>query len=59
MSDQTYYEGNPDDWGNYQYVTLADIVESFIMSQVDGSYVLNVPRHQVLFQTQNISKLFK
>ena len=52
MSDLSYYEGNPDQWGNYQYATLSDIVESFIMSQVDGSYVLNVPRHQVLFQAR-------
>lgn len=52
MPDIDYYEGDESQWGNYQYITLETIVNNFIMSQVDGSPVLNIPRYKVLYQAR-------
>lgn len=53
-----YYinDGNvPSDlnWGSYQYVTLADIVNNFMMIHVGNHSLLNhVPRHKVIFHAK-------
>lgn len=52
MPDIDYYQGDPANFGNYQYISLEDIVNNFIMSQVDGSPVSNVPRYKVLYQAR-------
>lgn len=52
MPDINYYEGDPSNFGNYQYITLENIVNNFIMSQVEGSPVSNVPRYKILYQAR-------
>lgn len=46
-----YYE-NPELHGNYQYVTLEDIVNNFIMSGDEDDYTSNVDPHKVMFQSR-------
>lgn len=46
-----YYE-NPDLHGNYQYVTLEDMVNNFVMSSDEDDYTANVDKYKVLFQTR-------
>lgn len=44
-----YYQ-NEDLWGNYQYVTLNQMVDNFIMNYIgDDKLLSNVKRHNVLF----------
>lgn len=38
--------------GNYQYVTLEDIINNFIMSGQDDDYTANVDRYKILFQAR-------
>lgn len=52
MADINYYEGDESQWGNYQYITLENIVNNFIMSQPESSNVLNTPRYKVLYQAR-------
>ena len=46
------YYTNEDLHGNYQYVTLEDIVNNFIMSGQDDDYTVNVDRYKILFQAR-------
>ena len=46
-----YYE-NQDLHGSYQYITLEDIVNNYMMSTDDDDFASNVPRHKVLFQAR-------
>lgn len=46
-----YYEDEKN-WGDYQYISLEEIVNNFMMSQVSGSHTSLIPRHQVLYQAQ-------
>ena len=52
MPDIDYYEGSPDNFGQYQYMTLANLVANFIAMQTEGSPVLNIPRYKVLLQAR-------
>ena len=38
--------------GNYQYVTLEDIINNYIMSGQDDDYTSNVDRYKILFQAR-------
>jgi len=38
--------------GNYQFITLEDVVNNYIMSGQDDDFTSNVSRHQVLFQAR-------
>jgi hypothetical protein len=46
------YYTNEELHGNYQYVTLEDIVNNFIMSGQDDDYTSNVDRYKVLYQAR-------
>ena len=46
-----YYEDN-DLHGNYQFITLEDIVNNYIMSGQDDDFTSNVDRCKVLFQAR-------
>lgn len=46
------YYSSPDLYGNYQYVTLEDIINNFMMSGDDDDYTSNVDRYKVLFQAR-------
>jgi hypothetical protein len=52
MSSQTYYN-DPALWGKDQYVTLADVVNNFMLMYVGNDKLLdNVPRYNVLFHAK-------
>ena len=44
------YYNNPDEHGNYQYVTLEQIINDFMMSRDVDDYTAMVPRYKVLFK---------
>tara|TARA_R110000851_G_scaffold185529_2_gene334820 strand:+ start:2134 stop:3018 length:885 start_codon:yes stop_codon:yes gene_type:complete len=46
------YYSNEDLHGNYQYVTLEDMVNNFMMSGDEDDYTSHVDRYKVLFQTR-------
>jgi hypothetical protein len=46
------YYTNEDLHGNYQYVTLEDIVNNFIMSGQDDDFTATVDRYKVLYQAR-------
>ena len=50
-----YYD-DQDLHGNYQDVTLEDIVNNYIMSGQDDDFTSNVPRHLVLYQARRAFK---
>jgi hypothetical protein len=49
MTSQEYYD-SPDEWGNYQYVALKEIINNFIMSRDPDDYMATTPRFKVLYQ---------
>jgi hypothetical protein len=46
------YYTNEELHGNYQYVTLEDVVNNFIMSGQDDDFTSNVDRYKVLYQAR-------
>lgn len=46
-----YYD-NGDLHGNYQYITLEDIVNNYMMSGQDDDFTSNVARYKILFQAR-------
>tara|TARA_R110000796_G_scaffold59371_4_gene136837 strand:- start:10233 stop:11111 length:879 start_codon:yes stop_codon:yes gene_type:complete len=46
------YYGDSNLFGNYQYVTLEDIVNNYIMSSQDDDFTANANRRVVLFQAR-------
>lgn len=46
------YYANEDLHGNYQFVTLEDIVNNYMMSGQDDDFTSNVARHKILFQAR-------
>jgi len=56
MTNQTYYE-NEENWGSYQYVSLSDVVNNFMLMNVgDDQLVNNVSRYKVLFYAKEAIK---
>jgi hypothetical protein len=49
MDSITYY-GDETQHGNYQYTTINDVINDYIMSRGSDDYTTNTPRHQVLYQ---------
>ena len=62
ITDYVYYENNmvppigtpaDDNWGSYQYVSLEDIVNNFmLMYQGNHELINNINRYQVLFHAK-------
>lgn len=52
MSSQTYYEDSESQWGNYQYTTLEEVVNNYMMSLSSDDYTANFQRYQILFQAR-------
>lgn len=48
-----YYEDS-EQWGNHQYVTIKDIVNNFMFSQEDDSFVANVDRNRVVYHAKRV-----
>src|SRR5690606_38311085 len=51
MSSAEYYE-NPNVWGNYQYVTLNDVVNNYMAGRSSDDFTSLEPRHRVLLQAR-------
>ena len=53
-----YYQ-NEDNWGSYQYVSIHDLVNNFMLNYVgDDKQLNNVKRHNVLYQMKQGIKQF-
>jgi len=58
INPQTYYE-NDENWGNYQFVGLEEIVNSFMQNYTGDSSLLGyVPRSKVIYQAKQGIKQF-
>lgn len=56
MTDQQYYETEAN-WGSYQYVSLTDLVNNYMLINVgDDQLVSNVRRYKVLFYAKEAVK---
>lgn len=43
------YYTNQDNWGNYQFITISEIMDELMLETTDpDSYLVNVPRHKIL-----------
>jgi hypothetical protein len=52
LTDQQYYQ-NSTNWGGYQYVTLADIINNFYLFYVGDNKVINeVDRYDIIFHAK-------
>ena len=49
---EDYYEGDPYRHGEYQYVTLEDVINNFIMGRDEDDYTSSTPRYKVLYQAR-------
>lgn len=53
LTDEQYYDSlNSDGWGDYQYTTLEEVVNNYMMSLSPDDYTSMVPRYQVLYQAR-------
>jgi len=58
MNPQTYYE-NDENWGDYQFVGIEDIVNNFIQNYTGDSSLLGyIPRSKVIYQAKQGIKQF-
>jgi len=58
MNPQTYYE-NDENWGDYQFVGIEDVVNNFIQNYTGDSSLLGyVPRSKVIYQAKQGIKQF-
>lgn len=48
-TDLDQYYGDESQWGNHQYVTIEELVNNFMFSQTDDSYVANIDRQRVVY----------
>lgn len=56
--EENFYYDDPQQWGDYQYVTLESIVNDYIMSRDQDDYTLTVPRHKIIYQARQAFKEF-
>lgn len=52
FTDLDLYYGDDSQWGNHQYITIKDLVNDFIFSQTDDSYVANVDVDLVVYHAK-------
>jgi hypothetical protein len=55
MASADYY-ADETQWGNYQYITMEDLVSDYMMSTDDDDYTANVPRYKILYQARRAFK---
>lgn len=49
MASIDYYEDSSK-WGNYQYLTLEEVINNYAMSRDSDDFTSNVQRHKILYQ---------
>lgn len=52
MASIDYYQGNPEDFGNYQYVKLEEVINNYIISRTTDDYTTSIPRFQIIHQAK-------
>ena len=52
MATSEQYYNSPEDFGNYQHITLQEIVNNYMMSRDGDDYTAMVPRFKVLYQAR-------
>ena len=51
MSDLAYYN-NPEEWGDYQFIPIEDIVNNYLMSRSSDDYTSTEPRHKIVYHAK-------
>jgi hypothetical protein len=51
VGSQAYYD-DQDQWGNYQYITLEDVINNYLMSRDPDDYTSMTPRYRILYQAR-------
>lgn len=51
MSDQSYYD-DIDQYGNYQYVLIEQVINDIMANMDEDSYLFNIPRHTILYHAK-------
>lgn len=46
------YYNDEEQWGNYQYVTLDEVINTYIASRTSDDYTISIPRFQILLQVR-------
>lgn len=57
MSDLDYYSDSSQ-WGNYQYITIEDIINNYLMSSDPDDYTSNVQRFKIVYQARRALREF-
>lgn len=57
MSAIDYYD-NPAEWGNYQYITMEEIVNNYIMSRDADDYTSTSQRFKIIYQARRAMREF-
>jgi hypothetical protein len=52
-----YYEDSSQ-WGNYQYITMEEIINNFLMSRDDDDYTSSTQRFKILYQARRAMREF-
>ena len=50
-NDQVYYD-DQSRHGEYQFITIEEIVNNFMMSRDEDDYTFNTPRYRVVYQAK-------
>ena len=58
MSTENFYYDDPSMWGKYQYVTLEEIINDYMMSRDQDDYTITIPRHKILYHARQAFKEF-
>lgn len=54
----TSYFDDSNQWGKYQFITMEEIINDFIMARDQDDYTITVPRHKILYQARQVFKEF-
>ena len=54
----THYYNDSEQWGDYQYITLENIINDYMMSRDQDDYTITVPRHKILYHARQSFKEF-
>lgn len=52
MPTQAEYYADPTQWGDYQYVTMEDVINNYLMGRDADDYSATVPRFKLIYQAK-------
>lgn len=54
----TPYFDDSSQWGKYQFITMEEIINDFMMARDQDDYTITVPRHKILYHARQAFKEF-